>query len=113
MEMNLNIENRTIETNTEMNIYDDNATNADKNCSAASNNNNCENDINNGNNRENIKRDVHQTPDEITHLKDLQRDTYIKNYKYKLEKELQDRLINTRLNKKIDKNMIMAANDIA
>ena len=58
-------------------------------------------------------RDVHQTPDEITHLKDLLRDTFIKNYKETLEKELQDRLKNTRLNKKIDKDIIIAANDIA
>ena len=37
----------------------------------------------------------------------------IKNYKETLEKELQDRLIHIRLNKKIDKNIIIAANDIA
>ena len=60
-----------------------------------------------------IKRDVHQIPDEVTHLKDLLRDTFIKNYKETLEKELQDRLINTQLNKKIDKSIIIAANDIA
>ena len=38
---------------------------------------------------------------------------FIKNYKETLEKELQDRLIHTRLNKKIDKDIIIAANDIA
>ena len=71
-------------------------------------NNNCDNDIDSGNNRENIKRDVHQIPDEI-----LLRNTFIKNYKEALEKELQDRLINPQLNKKIDKNIIIAANNIA
>ena len=38
---------------------------------------------------------------------------FIKNYKETLEKELQDRLIHTRLNKKMDKDIIIAANDIA
>ena len=74
---------------------------------------NRDNDISNDDNRESIKRDVHQIPDEVTHLKDLLRDTFIKNYKETLEKDLPDRLINTRLNKKIDKNIIIAANDIA
>ena len=113
METSFNIENRTIETNTEVNNYNDITTNANENCSAASNNNNCDNDIDNGNNRDNIKRDSHQIPDKVTHLKDLLRNTFIKNYKETLEKELQDRLIHTRLNKKIDKNIIIAANDIA
>ena len=54
-----NIENRTIETNTEVNNYNNIITNADENCSASSNNNNCDNDIDNGNNRDNIKRDAH------------------------------------------------------
>ena len=112
-ETSFNIESRTNETNTEMNNYNDNTTNADNNCSAASNKNNRDNDISNRDNRENIKRDVYQIPDEVTHLKDLLRDTFIKNYKETLEKELYDRLINTRLNKKIDKNIIIAANDIA
>ena len=103
-----NIENRTIETNTKMNNYNDKTTNADKDCSAASKNSNCDNDIDSGNNRENIKRDVYQIPDEI-----LLRNTFIKNYKEALEKELQDRLINPQLNKKIDKNIIIAANNIA
>ena len=35
METSFNIENRTIETNTEVNNYNDIATNADENCSAA------------------------------------------------------------------------------
>ena len=113
METSFNIENRTIETNTEVNNYNDITTNADENCSAASSNNKCDNDIDNGNNRDNIKRDSHQIPDKVTHLKDLLRNTFIKNYKETLEKELQDRLIHTRLNKKIDKNIIIAANDIA
>ena len=51
--------------------------------------------------------------DKVTHLKDLLRIMFIKNYKETLEKELQDRLIHTRLNKKIDKDIIIAANDIA
>ena len=59
METSFNIENRTIETNTEVNNYNDITTNANENCSAASNNNNCDNDIDNGNNRDNIKRDAH------------------------------------------------------
>ena len=84
-----------------------------KNCSAASNSNNCDNDIDNGDNTENIKRDMHQMPDEITHLKDLLRDMFIKNYNETLEKELQDRLINTRLNKNINKNITIVANAIA
>ena len=113
METSFNIENRTIETNTEVNNYNDITTNADENCSAASNNNNCHNDIDNGNNRDNIKRDAHQIPDKVRHLKDLLRNMFIKNYKETLEKELQDRLIHTRLNKKIDKDIIIAANDIA
>ena len=112
METSFNIENRTIETNTEVNNYNDITTNADENCSAASNNNNCHNDIDNGNNRDNIKRDVHQIPDKVRHLKDLLKNMFIKNYKETLEKELQDRLIHTRLNKKIDKDIIIAANDI-
>ena len=95
METSFNIENRTIETNTEVNNYNDITTNANENCSAASNNNNCDNDIDNVNNRDNIKRDAHQTPDKVTHLKDLLRNTFIKNYKETLEKELQDRLIHT------------------
>ena len=113
METSFNIENRTIEANSEVNIYNDIITNAGENCSAASNNNNCDNDIDNGNNRDNIKRDAHQIPDKITHLKNLLRNTFIQNYKETLEKELQDSLIHTRLNKKIDKNIIIAANDIA
>ena len=113
METNFNIENRSIETNTEVNNHNDITTNADENCSAASSGNNCDNDIDNGNNRDNIKRDAHQIPDEVTHLKDLPRNTFIKNYKETLEKELQDRLIHTRLNKKINRNIIIAANDIA
>ena len=48
----------------------------------------------------------------IKHLR-LRNDTFIKNYKETLEKKLQDRLINTRLNKKIDQNTITALNDIA
>ena len=56
---------------------------------------------------------MHQTPDEVTHLKDLLRYTFIKNYKETLGKGLHYQLINTRLNKKIDKNVIIAANDIA
>ena len=111
-ETSFNIESGTIETNTEMNIYNDNTTNAENNCSAASNKNNRDNDISNDDNIENIKRDVHITPDEVTHLKDLLRDTFIKNYKEALEKELQERLINTRLNK-IAKYIIIVANDIA
>ena len=110
METRFNIENRTIETNTEVNNYNDITTNADENCSEASNNNNCHNEFDNGNNRDNIKRDVHQIPDKVTHLKDLLRNTFIKNYKETLEKELQDKLIHTRPNKKIDKNIIIAAN---
>ena len=89
METNFNIKNRIIETDTEMNNYNDNTTNANKNCSAASNNNNCDSDINNGNNRENIKQHMHQTTDKITHLEDLLRNTFIKNYKETLKKELQ------------------------
>ena len=111
METSFNIENRTIETNTEMKNFNDITTNTDENCSAASNNNNCDNDIDNGNNRDNIKGDAHQIPDEGTHLKDLLRNTLIKNFKETLDKELQDRLIHTRLNKKIGKNIIIAAND--
>ena len=42
----------------------------------------------------------------------LLRNTFIKNYKETLEKQLQDRLIHTRLNKKIGKNIITTANDI-
>ena len=113
METSFNIENRIIETNTEVNNYNDIATNADENCSAASNNNKCDDDIDNGNNRDNIKRDAHQIPDEVTYLKDLLRNTFIKNYKETFDRELQDRLIHTQLNKKIDKNIIIAANDIA
>ena len=79
METNFNIENRTIVTNTEVNNYNDITTNADENCSAASSNNKCDNDIDNGNNRDNIKRDSHQIPDKVTHLKDLLRNTFIKN----------------------------------
>ena len=45
IETSFNIENRTTGTNTEINNYNDNATNADKNCSATSNDNNCDNDI--------------------------------------------------------------------
>ena len=63
METSFNIENRTIETNTQMNNYNDISTNAHENCSAASNNNNCDNDINNSDNRDNIKQDAHQIPD--------------------------------------------------
>ena len=111
-ETSFNIENRTIGTNTEVNNYNDITTNADENCSAASSSNNCDNDVDNGNNRDNIKRETHQIPDEVVHVKDLLRNTFIKNYKETLEKELQDRLIHTRLNKKIDKNIIIAANDI-
>ena len=96
-----------------MNNYNDNTTNADKNCSATSNDNNCDNDISQCYNRENIKRDVHQIPDEILHLIDLLRDIFIKNYEETLEKKLHNTLINTRPNKKIDKNIIIAANDIA
>ena len=73
---------------------------------------NCDNDINEGNNRGNIKQDTHQIPDEVMHPKDLLRNMFIKNYKETLDKELQDRLIHTRLNKKIGKNIIIAANDI-
>ena len=113
METSFNIENRTIETNTEVNNYNDITNNADENCSSASNNNICHNDIDNGNNRDNIKRDAHQISDKVTHLKDLLRNMFIKNYKETLEKEQQDRLIHTRLNKKIDKDIIIAANDIA
>ena len=58
-------------------------------------------------------RDAHQIPDKVTHLKDLLRNTIIKNHKETLEKELQDRLIHTRLNKKTDKNIIIATNDNA
>ena len=95
METSFNTENRTTETNTKVNNYNDITTNADENCSAASNNNNCDNDIDNGNNRDNIKRDEHQILDKVTHLKDLLGNTFIKNYKETLEKELQDRLIHT------------------
>ena len=112
METSFNIENRTIGTNTEVNNYNDITTNTHENYSAASINNNCD-DIDNGNNSNNIKQDVHQIPDEVMHLKDLLRNTFIKNYKETLEKELQDRLIHTQLNKKINKNIIIAANDIA
>ena len=106
------LKNRTIETNTEVNIYNDITTYADENCSAASNNNNCDNDINEGNNRGNIMQDTHQIADEVMHPKDLLRNMFIKNYKETLDKELQDRLIHTRLSKKIGKNIIIAANDI-
>ena len=95
MEASFNIENRTIETNTEVNNYNDITTNAHEICSAASNNNNCDNDINNDKNRDNIKRDAYQIPDEVMHLKDLLRSMFIKNYKEILKKELQDRLIHT------------------
>ena len=95
METSFNNENRTIETNTEVNNYNDITTNAHEICSAASNNNNCDNDIDNDKNRHNIKRDAHQIPDEFMHLKDLLRSTFIKNYKEILKKELQDRLIHT------------------
>ena len=88
METSFNIENGTTETNTEVNNYNDITTNADENCSAASNNNNCHNAIDNGNNRDNIKRDAHQIPDKVRHLKDLLRNMFIKNYKETLEKEL-------------------------
>ena len=77
METSFNIENRTIKTNTEVNNYNDITTNADENCSAASNNNNCDNDIDNGESRDNIKQDTHQISDEVTHLKDLLRNTFI------------------------------------
>ena len=113
METSFNIENRTIETNTEVNNYNHITTNADENRSASSNDNNCDNNVDNGNNRDKTKQDTHQTPDEVTHLKDLLRNTFIKNYKATLEKELQDRLIHTRLNENIDKNIIIATNDIA
>ena len=96
-----------------MNNYNDITTNADETCCAASNNNSCDIDIDNRINRDKIKRDTHQIPDEVTHLKDLLRNTFIKNYKETLEKEVQDRLIHTRLNKKMHKNIIIAANDIA
>ena len=55
METSFNIENRTIETNTEVNNYNDITTNADENCSASSDNNNCHHDIDNVNNKDNIK----------------------------------------------------------
>ena len=45
-----------------MNNYNDNTTNTNENCSAASNSNNCSNDINIGNNKENVERYMHQTP---------------------------------------------------
>ena len=109
METSFNTENRTTEANTEINNYNDITAKCDENCSAASNNNNCDNDIN----RENIKRDTHQIPDEDAHLKDLLRNTFIKNYKQTLEKELQHILMPIPLNNKIDKNIIIAANDIA
>ena len=96
------LKNRTIETNTEVNIYNDITTYADENCSAASNNNNCGN----------IKQDTHQIPDEVMHPKDLLRNMFIKNYKETLDKELQDRLIHTQLSKKTGKSIIIAANDI-
>ena len=112
METSFNIENRTIESKTEVNNYNDISTNADESCSAASNNNNWDNDISIGNNTDNIEQDAHQIPDKVTHLKDLLKNTLIKNYKKTFEKELQDRLIHTRLNKKIGKNIIFAANDI-
>ena len=54
-ETSFNIKNRTIDTNTEVNNYNDNTTNADEGCSAALNSNNCRNNIDNGNNRDNIK----------------------------------------------------------
>ena len=54
METSFNIENRTIETNTEVNNHNDIITNADENCSATSNNNNFDNDIDNGNNKDNV-----------------------------------------------------------
>ena len=50
MGTSFNNENRTIETNTKVNNYNDITTNAHDNCSATSNNNNCDNDIDNGNN---------------------------------------------------------------
>ena len=81
METSFNIENRTSEANTEVNNYNDITTNVDENCSAASNNNSCDNDINNCNNRDNIKQDAYQIPDEVTHLKDLLKNTFIKNYR--------------------------------
>ena len=90
METSFNIKNRTIETNTEVNNYNDITTYADENCSAASNNNNCDNDINEGNKRGNIKQDTHQIPDDVMHPKDLLRNMFIKNYKETLDKELQD-----------------------
>ena len=96
-----------------MNNYNDITTNTDENCSTASNNSNCDNDTNNGIDTDNIKEDAHQIPGEVTDLKDLLRNTFIKSYKETLEKELQDRLLHTRLNKKIDKNTIVAASDIA
>ena len=77
METSFNTENRTTEANTEINNYNDITAKCDENYSTASNNNNCDNDIN----RENIKRDTHQIPDEDAHLKDLLRNTFIKNYK--------------------------------
>ena len=95
-----------------MNNYNGITTNADEDYSAASDKNNCDNDIDNGNNRENIKPGAHQIPDDVTHLKGLLRNTFIKNYKETLEKQLQDRLIHTRLNKKIGINIITTANDI-
>ena len=54
---------------------------------------------------------MHQIPDEILHLIDLLRDIFIKNYEETLEKKLHNTLINTRPNKKIDKNKIIAAKD--
>ena len=68
-----------------MNNYNDITTTADENCSVASNNNRCDNDIDKGNNKDNIKQDAHQIPDEVRHLKDLLRNTFIKNYKETLE----------------------------
>ena len=56
---------------------------------------------------------MHQIPDEILHLIDLLRDIFIKNYEETLEKKLHNTLINTRPNKKIDKNKIIAAKDTA
>ena len=66
METSFNVQNRTIETNTEVNNYNYITTNAHENFSAASNNNNCHNDIDNSNKRDNIKRDAHEIPDEVT-----------------------------------------------
>ena len=69
-----------------MNNYNDITTNADESCSAASNNNNCDNDIDIGNNRDNIERDTHQIPDKVTDLKDLLKPRSLKIAKWHLRK---------------------------